>query len=115
MATIITKTVKPTGGDYSTLISALADVPNEKVANIIDAEKSQSEECWPKSGCKVKESAQVALVYDHWEDDTTAITDWFISQAGPATELQWYLQITIDNNDEPSKPIIGYLKEVISY
>ena len=25
------------------------------------------------------------------------------------------LKITIDNNDEPSKPITGYLKEVISY
>ena len=25
------------------------------------------------------------------------------------------LKITIDNNDEPSKPITGYLKEVIRY
>jgi len=32
MATVITKTVKPSGGDYSTLVSALADVPASLIA-----------------------------------------------------------------------------------
>lgn len=80
------------------IFSALAGVPSAKVRDAINSEESASERCWPKSRCKVKDTAQVALAKKALGENRDEIVDWIMTQTGTATELTWYLQITIDDN-----------------
>ncbi|MBI5804137.1 hypothetical protein HY450_02745 [Candidatus Pacearchaeota archaeon] len=89
------------------IFSALVKVPDEKVNSKINSEKSSSEECWPKSGCKVKDTSQVLIAKQAMGEDTTAIAQWIISKAATTKELTWYLQITTENN-APSECSVLY-------
>ena len=60
----------------------------------IDGEKSSSENCWPKTGCTIKESAQVALAYKSNEN----ILKWLLSKNATSNDLNWYLEIDISNH-----------------
>src|SRR3989344_2709599 len=82
------------------IFSALANVKNNKVMSVIDNERSTTENCWPKSACSVKTTSQVALVYDHLGRDTTNIIKWLKSKNATVSGFTWYLQVTIDNNEE---------------
>ena len=70
---------------------------NEKISTGIEAEKKESEACWPKAGCKIKETAQVALAYDKAGKDTSAIKRWLLSKNATASEIKWFLEIDIAN------------------
>lgn len=86
------------------VFSALARVPNQKVADKINSEKSMTEFCWPRSGCTTKETALALLAQNELRASTeniTKIADWLKSKSKTSDELIWYLQITIDAN-EPS-------------
>ncbi len=80
------------------IFSALAKVPSNKVKSTITNEKATNEECWPKAGCKIKDTAQVLLAKKVLGEETAEIVEWLKSNVGVAKELTWYLQITIDNN-----------------
>lgn len=62
----------------------------------IDSEKGSN--CWPKSGCKLKETALGLLSYSRMGKNTEDIERWLISKNGTAAELTWYLQIDISNH-----------------
>ncbi len=81
------------------IFSALANVPGNKSWSIISGEKSPSEFCWPKAGCTVNATAQVALVYKQLGKDTKNITAWLSSKNATVAGFTWYLQTTIDNNE----------------
>ena len=81
------------------IFSILANVPGNKSINLVQNEKSLSEWCWPKVGCNVKTTAQVAIAYHHLGKDTTNITNWLLSKNGTISGLTWFLQVTIDNNE----------------
>jgi len=81
------------------IFAALANVPGNKSWSIISSEKSPSEFCWPKAGCTVKTTAQVALVYKQLGKETKNITAWLTSKNATVAGFTWYLQTTIDNNE----------------
>jgi hypothetical protein len=69
--------------------------------NLLDAianEKSSSEACWPKNGCKIKDTAQVSLAYERINKNNEDIEKWLISKNASASELIWYLEIDISNH-----------------
>jgi hypothetical protein len=89
------------------IFAALAEVDDESVMAKIEDEKSLSEECWPRSGCKIMETAQVSLVRQMQGEDVSGIISWLKSKSGAIQGLNWFLQITIDDN-KPAECIISY-------
>lgn len=76
--------------------SALAIGSKSGVADRIELERD-SNSCWPKGACKIKETAQVALAYNRMGRDTAQIKDWLLKKRGTASELKWLLEIDITN------------------
>ena len=56
-------------------------------------DESKSNECWPKSGCNIKSTAQAILALDRAGSSTSDAEDWLISQNQTPSEIIWYLQI----------------------
>src|SRR3989344_5248241 len=79
------------------VFSALAGVGTSKANTTINSQKS-SQDCWPSSGCKIKETAQVILAKNKMQQNTTKAEMWLESQSGLSTDLTWILQITIEGN-----------------
>ncbi len=76
------------------IFSSLARVPDVKVNSTIFAAKHPNEWCWPSSGCTIKDTAQVALVYKQRNyQNTTQIIDWLLAHTKAMEGLRWYLQI----------------------
>src|SRR3989344_3875379 len=67
-----------------------------KLSDVIEEEKGQN--CWPKSGCKLKDTAQVILAYDRMGKNTKDIESWVISKNSSATDLIWFLEIDVSNH-----------------
>jgi hypothetical protein len=71
----------------------------KKLLDVIDEEKNTREECWPRNGCKVKDTAQVMLAYERIGRDVSGIKDWLLSKEIDAKDLVWYLEVDITNHD----------------
>jgi len=56
-------------------------------------DESNNDECWPKSGCRIKSTAQAILALDKAGTNTNEAEDWLISQNQTSSEMVWYLQI----------------------
>jgi len=80
------------------VFAILAQVPNNKMNQTINNEKSPSVACWPKSGCTLKETAQVILAKQKLKQNYSDIVSWLLSQTGNVEQLSWFLQITISDN-----------------
>lgn len=78
------------------VFSTLALGSKSGLVDRIEADKDASS-CWPKSACKIKETAQVALAYNRIGKDTSEIRKWLSSKNFTAPELKWLLQIDITN------------------
>jgi hypothetical protein len=70
-------------------------------------ESEESNNCWPKSGCKRKETSQVLLAYDRINKNTKDIESFLLSKNTTATDLTWFLQIDISNHN-PSTCTLSY-------
>jgi len=81
-------------------ILALGNV--DKVKEKLDSEKSTSGNCWPKSSCKIKETAQALLASKALGRDTSAIETYLISKNTSATGLTWFIQIDIVRHNASS-------------
>jgi len=79
------------------IFGALALGSYGNVSKVIDNGKSASENCWPKNGCKLKDTAQVALAYQSMGKNTDGIKSWLLSKSKNAVDLAWYLEIGIEN------------------
>lgn len=79
------------------IFSALALGNYGNISKIVDNGKSASENCWPKNGCKLKDTAQVALAYQSMGKNTDGIKSWLLSKSKNAVDLAWYLEIGIEN------------------
>jgi len=79
---------------------ALGNVGNASA--VIDREKSSTEDCWPRAGCKVKETAQVALAYKKMGRNTDGIKNWLSAHSGNAVDLTWYLETDIEGQKSSS-------------
>ncbi len=81
--------------------SILALGSNTKAAQKIEDEKSGNN-CWPKTSCKIKETAQGLLAYEKLGKDTGAISTYLLSKNGTASDLAWFLLIDISNHEPAS-------------
>jgi hypothetical protein len=80
------------------VFSALALGSNTEVVKKLDSEIGEN--CWPKSSCALKETAQGALAYNRLGKPTAKIQDWILSGSGEITGINWYLQIDIERGIE---------------
>lgn len=82
---------------YSILALGYDSSMRSKLSNEL-INRASSEGCWPKEGCKVKDTSLAILALDHISISTTKATDWLYNQTKPTTELSWYLEI--DSNTQ---------------
>ena len=80
------------------IFAVLAQVPNNKMEQVIANEKSSSAACWPKTGCTLKETAQVVFAKQELKQNYSEIISWLLTQTGSVEQLSWFLQITISDN-----------------
>jgi hypothetical protein len=59
--------------------------------------QSKSEECWPSTGCNVRDTALAALSLQRVCNSNTDIDDWILTQTSTPTEILWYLQVEAIN------------------
>ena len=58
---------------------------------------SSSNQCWPKSGCTIKATAQAILALSKSGTDTKQAEDWLISHNTTPSGMDWLLQIESNN------------------
>jgi len=84
------------------VFSVLALGSNNKAISKIESEEKSNNDCWPKAGCKVKETSQVLLAYNRIGRDTKDIKDWISDRKINAGDLTWYLEIDIQSHEASS-------------
>ena len=55
--------------------------------------KKSNDNCWPSTGCKLKDTALAILALDRVKADTSDPEKWLLSQKKIPEELVWYLEI----------------------
>jgi len=75
------------------IFASLALGSRSNIDKIISNEKKANADCWPKAGCTLKETAQVALVYFREGKNTDAIENWLLTKNSTMGDLIWYLEI----------------------
>ncbi|MDO8623667.1 MAG: hypothetical protein Q7R52_05470 [archaeon] len=83
-------------------IFSLLAVSQCKAELILD---SDNEECFPKSSCSIKTTAQAILALNKAGENTGKIESWLLNQSKTPSELIWYLEI---ETSEPSTCKITY-------
>ncbi len=89
------------------IFTSLALGSTKNATDVLDREKSAQEDCWPRAGCKVKETAQVGLAYQKMGRNTEGIKRWLLSKTGTTSDLAWYIETDIENH-QPSSCTIRY-------
>ncbi|MEK6899339.1 MAG: hypothetical protein AABW79_04560 [Nanoarchaeota archaeon] len=79
------------------IFSTLALGESQKTRDKIEDERS-NKNCWPKSSCKLKETAQVLLAYDHIGKNTNDIKKYLYERNGSTSDLSWFVMIDISNH-----------------
>jgi cysteine-rich repeat protein len=79
------------------VFATLALGKQDKLENTINNEKGSN--CWPKSGCTLKDTAQVLLAYDKMNKNTGDIESWLLSKQGASSSLSWFLQIDVTSHE----------------
>ncbi|OIO41275.1 hypothetical protein COU56_02130 [Candidatus Pacearchaeota archaeon CG10_big_fil_rev_8_21_14_0_10_31_9] len=79
-------------------IYALLALGNYKDCKSKVLENSRNQECWPKSNCKLKDTALALLALDQANANTEKVENWLLNQTKVADDLVWYLQIDTANS-----------------
>ena len=90
------------------IFSTLALGNKANLIKVIDDNKKANDDCWPKEGCKLKETAQAALAYERAGKNTDNVEKWLLGKNASMNELSWFLEIDISNHI-PSSCSIRYL------
>ncbi len=77
----------------------------EKIFSLLTIERCKTElmsdssnsECWPRSNCKIKTTAQAILALRHVNADTVKAENWLLAQTGTSSDIDWFLQIESEN------------------
>lgn len=64
-----------------------------KAALIANANTANNQQCWPKAGCKLKETALAVLALNYIGADASKPEKWLLSQNKTPTDINWYLEI----------------------
>ena len=70
---------------------SVGECQNEVIADSLDGN------CWPKSGCSVKTTAQAILALDNAGVDTSKSASWLMSQNTTPSGIDWFLEIESTN------------------
>ena len=89
------------------VFGTLALGSESKLIDEIESEKKSNENCWPKAGCTIKETAQVLLAYDRAGKSTSEIEKWLLTKNKTAGDLTWFLEVDVSNH-VPSTCTITY-------
>jgi hypothetical protein len=79
--------------------------PTEMIYSLLSVSECESElldeakddECWPKTRCDVKTTAQAVLALDKAKEDTDKPVEWILEQTQVPTDLIWYLEVESRN------------------
>jgi hypothetical protein len=88
--------------------SMLAGAGGSRITSAVSGMKKQGESCWPKEGCKIKETAQVALAYKKQNKNNADIINWLKNQTTVPRDLTWYLQVWTTDGREDATCTIKY-------
>jgi len=91
-----------TAEEQAFALLALGDYKNCREKLFVN---SRAEECWPRNGCKLRETSIALMALNNIGRDTDKIETWLSNQNKTATQLTWYLQI---DADEATSCIISY-------
>ncbi|MBM3233530.1 hypothetical protein FJZ19_00375 [Candidatus Pacearchaeota archaeon] len=72
-------------------LSYNSDIQKECKSALLSSSKDNV--CWPKSGCKLRETSLAFLALENIKADTSKIQDWLLNQTQVASDLQWFLEI----------------------
>ncbi len=72
-------------------LSYQSDVKDECKKALL--EKSEDNKCWPKGGCKIRDTALAVLALQHIGGDSSQAVQWILGKNGTPKDLTWYLQI----------------------
>ena len=78
------------------IFSTLALGSKSKLTDKIENEAGEN--CWPSSGCTIKDTAQALIAYDEINKATGDIESYLLTKNASANELTWYLQIDIEDH-----------------
>lgn len=62
-------------------------------------DNSRYDECWPESGCRLRDTALAVLAFDRVGRSTSEAEDWLLDQTKDAP-LTWYLEIDSDKETD---------------
>jgi hypothetical protein len=110
------------GGIKEKAIACLEKKVDNRCASLTDEEKAftvlaikeckselasskDSKNCWPKSSCKLKTTAQAILALKSMGDSTSSPESWLLAQKIPASNIQWLLQI---DTNSPTSCTVDY-------
>lgn len=82
---------------FSLLALGYSSIASECRAEIMD--NSNDDECWPESGCKLRETALVTIAFQYLGIDSSKSEAWLSRQNKTPTDLNWYLEV---DTREPS-------------
>jgi hypothetical protein len=69
--------------------------------------ESSPNNCWPKSSCSVKTTAQAVLALSKVGVSVTSAKDWLLSQSTTFKDMNWFLQVETENNSSCSVTYSG--------
>jgi len=86
--------IEETVFSYLALRNIGEDVQTSKAIKWLKDQKSESQDCFPESGCKIKDTALAALALSKAGEDISGILNWLESSVSPAFVTgNWLLQI----------------------
>ncbi len=68
-------------------------------------DSSRNEQCWPSSGCRLKDTALSVMALSKYNQDTDDAEDWLLDQEQTPDDLIWFLEI---DSDEETTCEISY-------
>ena len=87
------------GEDCSTSVeeNIFALLSTHRCQDEVEDESKSDNECWPKSSCTIKSTAQAILALDEVGEDTEDAQDWLLEHTLSPTDLDWFLEIESTN------------------
>lgn len=89
------------------LASPKSSVLSEYKSELISRKQviSENQECWPKTNCKIKDTALALLALNHLGENTQKVENWLLSKNRTATDIIWLLQ---EDSEAETKCTITY-------